>query len=119
VLTARKWHGDKKKYDADLVSLQSHFLAVAKAVTRRECGGGLPGFSFDPFAGQSFLSEPDGVSGGLFHDNPDAGEGSVDWPWLEAQEAVDKRGCVWHLRFREPLLVVMNGKAREGMIFKA
>jgi hypothetical protein len=26
---------------------------------------------------------------------------------------------VRHLRFAEPLLVVMNGKAREGMIFKA
>jgi hypothetical protein len=50
--------------------------------------------------------------------NPDAGEGSVDWPWLGSQEAVEERGCVRHLRFLEPLLVVMNGKSREGMIFK-
>jgi hypothetical protein len=25
---------------------------------------------------------------------------------------------VRHLRFEDPLLVIMNGKAREGMIFK-
>ena len=31
---------------------------------------------------------------------------------------MEERGCVRHLRFEEPLLVVMNGKAREGMIFK-
>jgi len=50
--------------------------------------------------------------------NPDAGEGSVDWAWLTAQPAAEELGCVRHLRFNEPLLVVMNGKAREGMIFK-
>ena len=55
---------------------------------------------------------------GYFTVNPDAGEGSVDWPWLGAQDAVEERGCVRQLRFPEPLLVVMNGKAREGMIFK-
>jgi hypothetical protein len=31
---------------------------------------------------------------------------------------VEEQGCVRHLRFPEPLLVVMNGKSREGMIFK-
>jgi hypothetical protein len=37
---------------------------------------------------------------------------------LTAQPAVEESGCVRHLRFDEPLLVIMNGKAREGMIFK-
>jgi hypothetical protein len=55
---------------------------------------------------------------GYFTVNPDAGEGSVDWPWLESQAAKEEQGCVRHLRFAEALLVVMNGKAREGMIFK-
>jgi hypothetical protein len=32
---------------------------------------------------------------------------------------VDEQGCVRHLRFPEPLLVVMNGKAREAMIFQS
>jgi hypothetical protein len=42
----------------------------------------------------------------------------VDWPWLVSHEAMDEQGCVRYLRFPEPLLVVMNGKAREAMIFK-
>jgi hypothetical protein len=50
--------------------------------------------------------------------NPDAGEGSVDWPWLGEQKPAEERGCVRHLRLDESMLVVMNGKAREGMIFK-
>jgi hypothetical protein len=36
---------------------------------------------------------------GYFTVNPDAGEGSVDWPWLGAQDAVEERGYVRHLRF--------------------
>jgi hypothetical protein len=55
---------------------------------------------------------------GYFTVNPDAGEGSVDWQWLASQTAAEEQGCVRHLSFSEPLLVVMNGKAREGMIFK-
>jgi len=55
---------------------------------------------------------------GYFTVNPDAGEGSVDWPWLEEQKSAEERGCVRHLRLEEAMLVVMNGKAREGMIFK-
>jgi len=34
--------------------------------------------------------------------------------WLESQDALEERACVRHLRFADPLLVVMNGKAREG-----
>jgi hypothetical protein len=51
--------------------------------------------------------------------NPDAGEGSVDWPWLETRGATEERDGVRRLRFPERSLAVMNGKAREGMIFKA
>jgi hypothetical protein len=54
---------------------------------------------------------------GYFTVNPDAGKGSVDWPWLESQQTLEEQGCVRHLRFPQPSFVVMNGKAREGMIF--
>ena len=43
---------------------------------------------------------------------------NVDWQWLSAQPAVEERGCVRHLRFEQPLIVVMNGKTSQGMIFK-
>jgi len=50
--------------------------------------------------------------------NPDAGEGFVDWQWLAEQPAAEEHGCVRHLRFGSPLVVMMDGKTSRGMIFK-
>jgi hypothetical protein len=55
---------------------------------------------------------------GYFTVNPDLGEGSVDWKWLSAQSCVEARCCVRHLRFSDPSRVLMNGRSRQGMIFK-
>lgn len=71
-----------------------------------------------PSQGSHFFQNLMAFQVGYFTVNPDAGEGSVDWAWLTAQPAAEECGCVRHLRFGDPLLVVMNGKAREGMIFK-
>ena len=79
---------------------------------------GFRDFRVIPSQGSHFFQNLMAFQVGYFTVNPDAGEGSVDWPWLESQEAVEEQGCVRHLQFTEPLLVVMNGKAREGMIFK-
>ncbi len=80
---------------------------------------GFRDFRVVPSQGSHFFQNLMAFQVGYFTVNPDAGEGSVDWPWLESQHAVEEQGCVRHLRFPESLLVVMNGKAREGMIFKA
>jgi hypothetical protein len=50
--------------------------------------------------------------------NPEAGEGTVDWEWLAAQPAVRETPSVRHLRFDEPLVVIMNGRTNQGMILK-
>ena len=71
-----------------------------------------------PSQGSHFFQNLTSFQVGYFTVNPDAGEGSVDWEWLAAQPATEEQGCVRHLRFEQPLLVVMNGKTREGMIFK-
>jgi hypothetical protein len=71
-----------------------------------------------PSQGSHFFQNLTSFQVGYFTVNPDAGEGSVDWEWLASQPALEERGCVRHLRFDNPLLVVMNGKTREGMIFK-
>jgi hypothetical protein len=42
----------------------------------------------------------------------------VDWDWLGAAPAVEEQGCVRHLHFDAPLIVVMNGRTSRGMIFK-
>ena len=79
---------------------------------------GFRDFRVIPSQGSHFFQNLMAFQVGYFTVNPDAGEGSVDWEWLGAQSAAEERGCVRHLRFDESLLVVMNGKAREGMIFK-
>ncbi len=79
---------------------------------------GFRDFRVIPSQGSHFFQNLMAFQVGYFTVNPDAGEGSVDWPWLGSHKAVEEQGCVRHLRFAEPLLVVMNGKAREGMIFK-
>ena len=79
---------------------------------------GFRDFRVTPSQGSHFFQNLMAFQVGYFTVNPDAGEGSVDWAWLAERPAAEERGCVRHLRFEDPLLVVMNGKAREGMIFK-
>jgi hypothetical protein len=79
---------------------------------------GFRDFRVIPSQGSHFFQNLMAFQVGYFTVNPDAGEGSVEWAWLESQDALEERACVRHLRFADPLLVVMNGKAREGMIFK-
>ena len=50
--------------------------------------------------------------------NADAGEGMVDWAWLNARPRAEAAGCVYHLRFDEPALAVMDGRDRHGVIVK-
>jgi len=71
-----------------------------------------------PSQGSHFFQNLTAFQIGYFTVNPDAGEGFVDWEWLTAQPAVEEHGCVRHLQFSSPLVVLMNGKTSEGMIFK-
>jgi hypothetical protein len=79
---------------------------------------GFRDFRVTPSQGSHFFQNLTSFQVGYFTVNPDVGEGFVDWLWLSAQPAVEERGCVRHLRFAEPLVVVMNGKTSLGMIFK-
>jgi hypothetical protein len=79
---------------------------------------GFRDFRVTPSQGSHFFQNLMAFQVGYFTVNPDAGEGSVDWEWLTNQPAAGEHGCVRHLRFGDSLLVVMNGKSREGMIFK-
>ncbi len=79
---------------------------------------GFRDFRVVPSQGSHFFQNLTAFQIGYFTVNPDAGEGFVDWEWLAAQPAVDQRGCVRHLEFASPLVVLMNGKTSEGIIFK-
>ncbi len=79
---------------------------------------GFRDFRVTPSQGSHFFQNLTAFQVGYFTVNPDAGEGFVDWQWLGAAAAAEERGCVRHLRFDQPLVVVMNGKTSRGMIFK-
>ncbi len=79
---------------------------------------GFRDFRVVPSQGSHFFQNLTAFQIGYFTVNPDAGEGFVDWQWLAAQPAVEEHGCVRHLQFASPLVVLMNGKTSEGMIFK-
>jgi len=79
---------------------------------------GFRDFRVVPSQGSHFFQNLTAFQIGYFTVNPDAGEGFVDWEWLTAQPAVAEHGCVRHLQLASPLLVLMNSKTSEGMIFK-
>jgi CheY-like chemotaxis protein len=79
---------------------------------------GLRDFRVTPSQGSHFFQNLSAFQVGYFTVNPDLGEGMVDWNWLAAQTAVEERGCVRHLRFAEPAMVLMNGHSGQGMILK-
>jgi hypothetical protein len=79
---------------------------------------GFRDFRVTPSQGSHFFQNLTAFQVGYFTVNPDAGEGFVDWGWLGGQAAVEEQGCVRHLRFDSPLVVVMNGRTSRGMIFK-
>jgi CheY-like chemotaxis protein len=71
-----------------------------------------------PSQGSHFFQNLTAFQIGYFTVNPDAGEGAVDWQWLQAQPAIEEQGCVRHLRLSAPATVVMNGRTGRGLIFK-
>ena len=79
---------------------------------------GFRDFKVTPSQGSHFFQNLTSCQIGYFTVNPDAGEGFVDWEWLAAQRAAFEAGCVRHLRFADPLTVVMNGRSGRGVIYK-
>jgi CheY-like chemotaxis protein len=79
---------------------------------------GFRDFRVTPSQGSHFFQNLTAFQIGYITVNPDAGEGSVDWQWLAEQPAVEEQGCVRHLRFSQPLPIIMNSRLSQGVIFK-
>jgi len=79
---------------------------------------GLPGLKVEPSQGSHFFQNLVSFDVGYF--TVDSGiEGDfVDWEWLSREPAVSESGSVRHLAFARPLLVKVNGRHHEGVIFK-
>jgi hypothetical protein len=79
---------------------------------------GFHDFRVTPSQGSHFFQNLTAFQVGYFTVNPDAGEGFVDWQWLAEQPAVGERGCVRHLHFATPVVVLMDGRTGRGVILK-
>jgi CheY-like chemotaxis protein len=71
-----------------------------------------------PSQGSHFFQNLTALGIGYFTVNPERGEGELDWGWLLGQEPEERGDFVRHLRFEQPLDVVMNGRSREGVILR-
>jgi hypothetical protein len=55
---------------------------------------------------------------GYFTINPIAGEGSIDWEWLNAQPVASETKFLRHVHLDDPVVVKLDGRCRCGVIVK-
>jgi CheY-like chemotaxis protein len=79
---------------------------------------GFKDFKVTPSQGTHFFQNITTSQVGYFTVNPDEDQGFLDWEWLARQPAIEELEFVRHLRFKDPVVVKMNGKKNEGVILK-
>jgi CheY-like chemotaxis protein len=79
---------------------------------------GLRDLKVTPSQGTHFFQNLTSFNVGYFTVNPESGDGTVDWGWLETRPARSSAAHVRHIRLEAPILVLMNGKRNEGVILK-
>jgi len=89
-------------------------ISGAKVIVESE----LKDIAVAPSQGSHFFQNLTSFGVGYFSVNSEDEASFVDWGWLAAQPALHEGRFVRHLRFERPLVVRMNGKKREGVIFK-
>ena len=128
---------DVARFNGELVSLERPYLLIGVgrwgssdallgipvawgqiAGARAIVEAGFRDFMVTPSQGTHFFQNLVANNVGYFTVNPQAGEGSVDWDWIADQPAVASTQYVRHLRFAEPLPILMNGARNEGVILK-
>ena len=79
---------------------------------------GFRDFRVVPSQGSHFFQNLTSFQVGYFTVNADSGEGFIDWDWLATHPAEGEMKFVRHLRFDRPLVVKMNGRRNQGLIYK-
>jgi CheY-like chemotaxis protein len=79
---------------------------------------GFKDIKVTPSQGTHFFQNLTSSNVGYFTVNQHVGEGFVDWDWLAEGPVVRETRNVRHLRFDEPLVITMNGKTNQGVVFK-
>jgi hypothetical protein len=79
---------------------------------------GLDNYRIDPSQGTHFFQNLTSFRVGYFTINPFINDGYYDLKFLDSMEAVYEDDYIRHIKFSEPLLVVIDGKNRKGVIYK-
>ena len=75
-------------------------------------------FMVAPSQGSHFFQNITSFRVAYFTVNAFKKQGFVDWDWLLEQPAAESRQFTRHIRFEQPLKIVINGQDNEGVIIK-
>lgn len=79
---------------------------------------GLKDYRIDPSQGTHFFQNLTSFRVGYFTINPYRNDGYYDLDFLEKQEIVFGDEYIRHIRFKTPLIIKIDGKKNQGVIFK-
>lgn len=79
---------------------------------------GLEDYRIDPSQGTHFFQNLTSFRVGYFTINPYRNDGYYDLDFLEKQEIVFEDEYIRHIRFKTPLIIKIDGKKNQGVIFK-
>ncbi|MEN8124946.1 MAG: PEP/pyruvate-binding domain-containing protein [Bacteroidota bacterium] len=79
---------------------------------------GLENFRIDPSQGTHFFQNITSFKVGYLTLNPFMNDGFLDIDYLNSQDAVFEDEYVRHIRFKEPLTIVIDGKNSKAVIYK-
>jgi hypothetical protein len=78
----------------------------------------LEEFPLDASLGSHFFHNVTSMNVGYFSIQHDSRTSFIRWDELEKQKLVEKTGFVKHVRFREPVCIMMDGKKRISIVLK-
>lgn len=78
----------------------------------------LPNMNVDPSQGSHFFQNMTSLRIGYFTIPLNSASGFIDWPWLEAQPAVNETTFLKHVRPEQPFKVMIDGRKSQGIILK-
>jgi len=79
---------------------------------------GLNNFRIDPSQGTHFFQNLTSFKVGYLTVNPFVGDGFLDIDYLNSQEAVFENQFLRHVKFENPLQVIIDGKTNKAAVFK-
>ncbi|HKK10834.1 MAG TPA: hypothetical protein VJ939_08350, partial [Bacteroidales bacterium] len=79
---------------------------------------GLKNYRVDPSQGTHFFQNLTSFRVGYFTINPYRDEGFFNVDYLDQQESVFEDEFIRHVRFSEPLPILIDGRQRKGIVMK-